>query len=37
VSYHFRAAESVPLAKNYSQAEEFYRQAIARDPKFAQA
>jgi len=35
--YQLRAAESAPLAETYSKAEEFYRQAIARDPKFAQA
>jgi TolB-like protein/Tfp pilus assembly protein PilF len=35
--YQLRAAESVPLAETYARAEEFYRQAIARDPKFAQA
>jgi TolB-like protein/Tfp pilus assembly protein PilF len=36
-AYQLRAAESVPLAETYARAEEFYRQAIARDPKFAQA
>ena len=35
--YQVREAESVPLAETYARAEEFYRQAIARDPKFAQA
>jgi TolB-like protein len=35
--YELRAAESVPVAETYARAEEFYRQAIARDPKFAQA
>jgi TolB-like protein/Tfp pilus assembly protein PilF len=35
--YQLRAAESVPLAETYARAEGFYRQAIARDPKFAQA
>ncbi|MEP6586826.1 MAG: hypothetical protein ABJB70_08885 [Candidatus Udaeobacter sp.] len=35
--YQLRAAESTPLAETYARAEEFYRQAIARDPKFAQA
>jgi TolB-like protein len=35
--YQLRAAESLPLAETYARAEEFYRQAIARDPKFAQA
>jgi TolB-like protein len=35
--YQLRAAESVPLAETYARAEAFYRQAIARDPKFAQA
>ena len=35
--YHLRAAESVPLAENYAQAQKFYREAITRDPKFAQA
>jgi TolB-like protein/Tfp pilus assembly protein PilF len=35
--YQLRAAESVRRAETYSRAEEFYRQAIARDPKFAQA
>jgi TolB-like protein/Tfp pilus assembly protein PilF len=35
--YQLRAAESAPLAETYARAEGFYRQAIARDPKFAQA
>jgi TolB-like protein len=35
--YQLRAAESVPFAETYARAEEFYRQAIKRDPKFAQA
>ena len=35
--YQLRAAESVPLAETYARAEEFYREAIKRDPKFAQA
>jgi TolB-like protein/Tfp pilus assembly protein PilF len=35
--YYLRAAESVPLAETYARAEGFYRQAITRDPKFAQA
>jgi TolB-like protein/Tfp pilus assembly protein PilF len=35
--YQLRAAESALLAETYAQAEGFYRQAIARDPKFAQA
>ena len=35
--FQFRAAESVPLAETYARAEALYRQAIARDPKFAQA
>jgi TolB-like protein len=35
--YQLRAAESALLAEAYSRAEEFYRQAIIRDPKFAQA
>jgi tetratricopeptide (TPR) repeat protein len=35
--YQLRAAESALLAETYARAEEFYRQAIARDPKFAQA
>jgi len=35
--YQLRAAESVPLPETYARAEGFYRQAIARDPKFAQA
>ena len=35
--FQLRAAESVPLAATYARAEAFYRQAIARDPKFAQA
>jgi TolB-like protein/Tfp pilus assembly protein PilF len=35
--YQLRAAESVPVAETYARAEGFYRQAIARDPKFAQA
>ena len=35
--YQLRAAESVPLAETYARAEGFYRQAITRDPKFAQA
>ena len=35
--YQLRAAESVPVAETYARAERFYRQAIARDPRFAQA
>jgi TolB-like protein len=35
--YQLRAAEAVPRTETYAQAEAFYRQAIARDPKFAQA
>jgi len=35
--YELRAAESAPLAETYARAEAFYRQAIARDEKFAQA
>jgi TolB-like protein len=35
--YQLRAAESAPLAETYARAEGFYRQAITRDPKFAQA
>jgi tetratricopeptide (TPR) repeat protein len=35
--YQLHAAESVPLAETYARAEESYRQAIGRDPKFAQA
>jgi TolB-like protein/Tfp pilus assembly protein PilF len=35
--YQLRAAESVPLPEPYARAEGFYRQAITRDPKFAQA
>jgi TolB-like protein/thioredoxin-like negative regulator of GroEL len=35
--YHLRAAESVPLPETYARAEGFYRQAITRDPKFAEA
>jgi TolB-like protein len=35
--YELRAAESVPGAEAYARAEGFYRQAITRDPKFAQA
>jgi TolB-like protein len=35
--YQLRAAESVPLPETYARAEGFYRQAITRDPKFAQA
>ena len=35
--YQLRAAESVPVAETYARAEGFYRQALARDPKFAQA
>ena len=35
--YQLRAAESVPLAETYARAEGFYREAITRDPKFAQA
>jgi TolB-like protein/Tfp pilus assembly protein PilF len=35
--YQLRAAESVPLAETYARAEAIYRQAITRDPKFAQA
>jgi TolB-like protein len=35
--YQLRAAESAPLAATYARAEGFYREAIKRDPKFAQA
>jgi TolB-like protein len=35
--YQLRAAESVPLPETYARAERFYRDAIARDPKFGQA
>jgi TolB-like protein/Tfp pilus assembly protein PilF len=35
--YQLRAAEAVPLPETYARAEEFYREAIKRDPKFAQA
>jgi TolB-like protein len=35
--YQLRAAEAVPRIETYAQAEGFYRQAIGRDPKFAQA
>jgi TolB-like protein len=35
--YQLRAAEAVPRTETYAQAEAFYRQAIGRDPKFAQA
>src|SRR5919201_1068889 len=35
--YQLRAAESQPLAETYARAEGFYREAIARDRKFAQA
>src|SRR5919198_272504 len=35
--YQLRAAEAVPRTETYAQAEVFYRQAIGRDPKFAQA
>ena len=35
--YQLHAAESAPLAETYARAEGFYRQAITRDPKFAQA
>jgi TolB-like protein/Tfp pilus assembly protein PilF len=35
--YQLRAAEAVPRTETYAQAEAFYRQAVARDPKFAQA
>src|SRR5438034_420352 len=35
--YQLRAAESVPLPETYARAEGFYRQAIMRDTKFAQA
>ncbi len=35
--YQLRAAESAPLPEPYARAEGFYRQAITRDPKFAQA
>jgi TolB-like protein/Tfp pilus assembly protein PilF len=35
--YQLRVAESVSAAEAYAQAEAFYRQALARDPKFAQA
>jgi TolB-like protein/thioredoxin-like negative regulator of GroEL len=35
--YQLRAAEAVPRVETYARAEEFYRQALARDQKFAQA
>ena len=35
--FQLRAAESAPLAETYARAEALYRQAIMRDPKFAQA
>lgn len=35
--YQLRAAESTPRAETYAQAERFYREAINRDPNFAQA
>jgi TolB-like protein/Tfp pilus assembly protein PilF len=35
--YQLRAAESVPLAQTYARADGFYREAIKRDPNFAQA
>src|ERR687887_319659 len=35
--YQLRAAEAAPLAETYARAEGFYREAIKRDPKFAQA
>jgi TolB-like protein len=35
--YQLRAAESVPLPETYARAETFYRKAITRDRKFAQA
>ena len=35
--FQLRAAESLPRAETYARAEALYRQAITRDPKFAQA
>jgi len=35
--YEFRQAESSPAAEVYDRAESFYRQALARDPNFAEA
>jgi serine/threonine-protein kinase len=35
--YAFRQAESSPAAEVYDRAESFYRQALARDPNFAEA
>ena len=35
--YQLHVAESVPFAETYARAEGFYREAIKRDPKFAQA
>jgi len=35
--YQLRAAEAAPRAETYARAEGFYREAIKRDPKFAQA
>ena len=35
--YEFRQAESSPAADAYDRAEAFYRQALARDPNFAEA
>jgi TolB-like protein/Tfp pilus assembly protein PilF len=35
--YQVRAAASVPSPETYARAESFYREAIRRDPKFAQA
>ena len=35
--FQLRAAESVPVPETYARAEAFYKQAIARDRKFAQA
>jgi TolB-like protein/Tfp pilus assembly protein PilF len=35
--YEFRQAESSPAAEDYDRADAFYRQALARDPNFAEA
>jgi serine/threonine protein kinase/Tfp pilus assembly protein PilF len=35
--YEFRQAESTPAGEGYDRAEAFYRQALARDPNFAEA
>jgi len=35
--YEFRRAENSPAAEVYDRAEAFYRQALARDPNFAEA